>query len=78
MVSALTDAIQKKVHERLSRLLDAAAVGIPTPNQFQAFRKIALDEFGNQSFLPELEALIAQHGKDRNGQAKTAGKEVPR
>ena len=30
MVSALSEAIVKKVHERLSRLLDVAEVGIPT------------------------------------------------
>ena len=78
MVSALTEAIVKKVHERLSRLLDVAEVGIPTKDQFQAFRKVVLKEFGNQGFLPELDALLQQHGKDRNGQAETAGKGVPR
>jgi hypothetical protein len=78
MVTPLTESIMKKVHERLSRILDAAAVGMPTNCQFQAFRKIALNEFGNQGFLPELDALLKQHGQVRNGQAETAGKEVPR
>ncbi|MFT3962012.1 hypothetical protein [Propionivibrio sp.] len=78
MVTPLTDLIMKKVHERLSRVLDAAEVGIPSDCQFKAFRKIALNEFGNQGFLPELDALIKQHGKARTGQADTAGKEVPR
>ncbi len=78
MVAPLTEHISKIVHERLGRVLDAAAVGIPTEHQFQAFRKIALDEFGNQGLLPELEALIIkQHGQARRGQADTAGKEVP-
>ena len=78
MVAPLTERISKIVHERLGRVLDAAAVGIPTEHQFLAFRKIALDEFGNQGLLPELEALIAkQHGQARRGQADTAGKEVP-
>ena len=78
MVSQLRDDILNKVHERLTRLLDAAAVGMPTNHQFQAFRKIALNEFGNQGFLPELDALLKQHGQVRKGQAETAGKEVPR
>lgn len=78
MVNPLTDAISDMVHERLGLVLDAAAVGMPTSHQFQALRKIALDTFGNQSFLPELDALLKQHGKDRNGQAEIAGKGVPR
>lgn len=78
MVNPLAEAIAKKVHEHLGHILDVAAVGIPNKDQFQAFRKVALKEFGNQGFLPELEALLTQHGKDRNGQAETARKEVPR
>ena len=79
MVTPLSDLIMKKVHERLSRVLDAAEVGIPTDCQFRAFRKIALNEFGNQGLLPELDALVRQHhGQARTGQAETAGKEVPR
>ena len=79
MVAPLTEHISKIVHERLGRVLDAAAVGIPTEHQFLAFRKIALDEFGKQGLLPELDALVRQHhGQARTGQADTAGKEVPR
>ncbi len=78
MVNPLTEAIMRLLMTRMSRILDAAAVGMPTSHQHQAYRKIVLDEFGNQSFLPELEALVQQHGQDRNGQAKTAGKGVPR
>lgn len=79
MVTLLAEQIMKKVHEHLSRVLDAAEVGIPSDCQFKAFRKITLNEFGNQRFLPELETLIQQHqGKARTGQADTAGKEVPR
>lgn len=77
MVTPLTEAIMKLVMSRIGRILDAAAVGMPTPNQHQAYRKIVLNEFGNQGFLRELEALLQQQGQDRNGQAKTAGKEVP-
>lgn len=78
MVNSLARDINDFVHQRLSLVLDAAAVGMPTDHQFQAFRKIALDTFGDQRFLPELDALVQQHGQNRNGQAKTAGKGVPR
>ena len=77
MVNPLTEAIMRLLMARVGRILDAAAVGMPTSNQHQAYRKIVLSEFGNQSLLPELEALVQQHGQERNGQAKTAGKGVP-
>lgn len=72
------EAIVKKVNEHLSRLLDVAEVGIPTKDQFQAFRKVALKEFGNQGFLMELDALLRQHGTEWSGQADNAGKGVQR
>jgi hypothetical protein len=77
MVNPLTEAIMRLVMARVGRILDAAAVGMPSSNQHQAYRKIVLNEFGNQGLLPELEALVQQHGQERNGQAKTAGKGVP-
>lgn len=78
MVNPLTEDVMRLLMPRISRILDTAAVGMPSAHQFQAYRKVVLDEFGDQSFLPELEALVQQHGMDRNGRAKTAGKEVPR
>ncbi|SDG73182.1 hypothetical protein SAMN05660652_00572 [Propionivibrio dicarboxylicus] len=78
MVSQLRNDIVEAVHGRLSRILDAAAIGMPTECQFHAFRKIALDEFGNQGLLPELDSLLKRYGQGRTGQADTAGKEVPR
>lgn len=78
MVSGLRDEIVDKLHAHLAKVLTAAAIGIPSKDQFQAFRNFALDEFGDQGFLPELDALLMQHERDRNGRAKTAGKEVPR
>jgi hypothetical protein len=77
MMSQLRDAIVEAMHAHLNRVLRAAEIGIPTATQYQAFRTFALDEFGMQGFLPELETLLKQHGKDRNGQAETAGKGVP-
>ena len=78
MVNPLTRGHHATIDGALEPDADAAAVGMPTNNQFQAFRKFVLNEFGNQGLLPELEALVQQHGQERNGQAKTAGKGVPR
>lgn len=78
MVNRLREAIVDKLHAHLNKVLTAAAIGIPSKDQFQAFRTFALDEFGNQGFLPELDALLKQHGPEWNGQAEAAGKGVPR
>jgi hypothetical protein len=78
MMSPLHDAIVKALNAHLNRLLRAAEIGIPTTTQYQAFRTFALDEFGMQGFLPELEILLRTYGMDRNGQAETARKGVPR
>jgi hypothetical protein len=76
-MSYLRDAIVDAMHAHLNRVLRAAEIGIPTTTQFQAFRTFALDEFGQQGFLPELETLLKQHGMEREGRADTAGKGVP-
>ena len=78
MVSNLHDAIIEAMNAHLNRVLRAAEIGIPSASQYQAFRTFALDEFGRHGFQPELETLLRRHGKERNGQADTAGKEVPR
>lgn len=77
-MSQLRGEIIKIVHSHLNRVLRAAEIGIPQPRQYEAFRTFALDEFGNQGLLPELDALLKQHGQARSGQAEAAGKGVPR
>jgi hypothetical protein len=72
------EELLERLNTHLNRVLTAAAIGIPGKDQYQAFRTFTLNEFGNQGFLPELDALIKQHGQVRKGQADTAGKEVPR
>ena len=78
MVSPLRDAIVDKLHAHLNKVLTAAAIGDSEQGSVSSVPHFALDEFGNQGFLPELDALLQQHGQERNGQAKTAGKGVPR
>lgn len=78
MVGNLRDEILNAMNVHLNRVLRAAEICIPQPGQYQAFRTFTLDEFGNQGFLPELDALLKQYGQVRKGQADTAGKEVPK
>lgn len=72
------EEILERLNTHLNRVLTAAAIGIPGKDQYQAFRTFTLNEFGNQGFLPELDALLKHHGQERKGLADTAGKEVPR
>lgn len=76
-MSQLRDAIVEAMHDHLKQVLRAAEIGIPTATQFQAFRTFALDEFGMQGFLPELDALLGEHGMGGKGRAETARKGVP-
>ena len=62
------DDIERVVNARLSRLLQAAEIGL-SHSQFQAFRKFALDEFGNNGLNKDLARLFHQHqGTARHGQ----------
>ena len=59
----ITDLARK----RLARLLDAAEAALPQ-DQFRAFRRIALREFGDDEFAVEVERLLhATDGRERNG-----------
>lgn len=60
--------IEQLLNPRLNRLLLVAETALP-PSQFQAFRKITLDEFGKNGFGRELDRLLRQHlGSVRHGQ----------
>ncbi len=79
MVTAgLLSLILDKLNERKNRLLLTAQVGLPE-NQFDAYRKILLDELGRNGFEKDLEEALMQHtegnGTGRNTQA---GKGVPK
>ncbi len=70
--------ILDKLNERKNRLLLTAQVGLPE-NQFDAYRKILLDELGRNGFEKDLEEVLMQH-MERNGTGRNthAGKEVPK
>lgn len=70
------EEIEKLLNPHLTRLLLVAEVGMP-PNQFQAFRKFALDELGNNGFGKDLDRLLGnstvRHGTGRHTLRKEGG-----
>ena len=79
MVNAnLLPLLIDKLNERKNRLLLTAQVGLPE-NQFDAYRKILLDELGRNGFEKDLEEALMQH-TERNGTGRNilAGKGVPK
>ncbi len=79
MVTAgLLPLILGKLDERKNRLLLTAQVGLPE-NQFDAYRKILLDELGRNGFEKDLEEVLMQH-MERTGTGRNiqAGKGVPK
>lgn len=78
VVAALLPLILGKLDERKNRLLLTAQVGLPE-NQFDAYRKILLDELGRNGFEKDLEEVLMQH-TERQGTGRNthAGKEVPK
>ena len=70
------EEIERLLNPHLNRLLLVAEVALP-PNQFQAFRKVALDEFGNNGFGKDLDKLFGntkvRHGSGRNRLHKEGG-----
>jgi hypothetical protein len=70
------DDIEKVLNKRINYLLKVAAVGLP-PSQFESFRNIVLNEFGNSGFGMDLDRLFgnntARHGAGRNTLRKEGG-----
>jgi hypothetical protein len=63
LLPAILDALDRRKH----RLLLVAQTALPKP-QFEAFRKIVLDELGTSGFQRELEDALKRHrGKERIG-----------
>jgi len=65
-----------RLNERKNRLLLTAQVGLPA-NQYDAYRKILLDELGRNGFEKDLEEVLKQY-KEGIGEGRNthAGKEV--
>jgi len=59
--------VMKLVNARVTRILHIAETGLPA-SQFQAYRKLVLDEFGRNGFVRDLERLVGQGaGEGRDG-----------
>jgi hypothetical protein len=60
--------LQIIINSRLNKLLTIAEAALPT-SQFQAFRKLTLDEFGKSGLANDLDQYFKQHhGMARHGQ----------
>jgi hypothetical protein len=58
------------INSRKNRLLLVAEAALP-PTQFQAFRRVVLDEFGKSGLERELEQAFAEDcKKDKHGQGR--------
>ena len=78
VAAALLPLILGKLDERKNRLLLTAQVGLPE-NQFDAYRKILLDELGRNGFEKDLEEVLMQHTERQGtGRHTQAGKGVPK
>ncbi len=77
VVAALLPLILDKLNERKNRLLLTAQVGLPE-NQFEAYRKILLDELGRNGFEKDLEEVLRHTERQGTGRNIQAGKEVPK
>ena len=66
-----TEKINDLLEKRKNRVLTCAQIGMDR-FQFEAFRKILLDEFGNSGFLSDLERLFANstHKQERYGMGR--------
>ena len=62
----LLEALLNAVNGRKNRLLDIAQAALPE-SQYQAFRRLFLNEFGRNGLEGDLERIIAEREKHRNG-----------
>jgi len=77
MVNTTLPSIMDKLNERKNRLLLTAQVGLPE-KQFEAYRKILLDELGRNGFEKDLEEALQHMERTGTGRKIHAGKEVPK
>jgi hypothetical protein len=71
------DSVLSLIKPHMKRVLDFGELAL-TPVQFNAFRKLVLDEFGRSRLESELERVFREHCHDREGLGRPIpqGKEV--
>jgi len=62
------EALIAALNARMNHVLLVAEAALPQ-SQFQAFRKIALDQFGRSGFQRDLEKVLCEH-PERNGMGR--------
>lgn len=62
-----TETMQSLVNARLNRVLLIAQAALPE-HQFQAFRRLLLDEFGRAGLLKDVDTALGENRPERHGQ----------
>jgi len=72
MVDAMLtkEAILPLVNARLNRVLLIAQAALPE-HQFEAFRRLILDEFGRAGLIRDLDTVLGEPREERNGTGRT-------
>lgn len=77
---SLTAELKQAIDARKKRVLQVAQAAIP-PAQFDAYRKIFLDEFGDSGLESDVARIVTEFERKRQGREEGrpihAGKEVP-
>jgi len=77
VATILLPALTDKLNARKNRLLLVLQASIPQQHQYEAVRKIVLDELGRDGFEKELEEAMQHMERNGTGRNRHAGKEVP-
>ncbi len=64
------EAILPLVNARLNRVLLIAQAALPE-HQFEAFRRLILDEFGRAGLIRDLDTIPVESGQERHGPGRT-------
>lgn len=64
------DAVVPLVNARLNRVLLIAQAALPE-HQFEAFRRLILDEFGRGGLIKDLDTVLDERRQERNGMGRT-------
>ena len=64
------EAILPLVNARLNRVLLIAQAALPE-HQFEAFRRLILDEFGRAGLIRDLDTILGESRQERHGTGRT-------
>ena len=64
------EVILTMVNARLNRVLLIAQAALPE-HQFEAFRRLILDEFGRAGLVRDMDTILGEARQERNGTGRT-------